>query len=81
MAAEKGDGPTRRKGRAERGSGERLGRTAEKAGRDATVVEDDPWGSFFETFWGQPKGESAERRDREPPAVKGARKPGAKPGQ
>jgi len=81
MAAEKGGGPTRRKRDAGRGGGERLGRRVEEAGRDAPVVEDDPWGSFFETFWGRAEGASAERRDREPPAAKGARKPGAKPGR
>jgi hypothetical protein len=80
MVAEKGGGPTRRrKGNAGRDGGERLGPTVAKADQDGTVVNVDPWGSFFETFWGQAEGERADRRDGEPRPVKGPRKTGTKP--
>jgi hypothetical protein len=43
------------------------------------MVDIDPWGSFFERFWEQAEGGSADRHDggREP--AKGARTPDAKP--
>jgi hypothetical protein len=70
MAANKEAGPTRRKGRT----------VAKAAGHDVAVAGVDPWGSFFEEFWGPAEGEDAD-----PPAVgrqpaKGTRKAGTKPG-
>ena len=62
MAPEKEGGRTRRKAGAGRGAGERTGRTAEKAAgqpRDVTMVDVDPWGSFFERFWEQAGGGDA----------------------
>jgi hypothetical protein len=42
----------------------------------------DPWGSFFEEFWGPAEGEDVDPPDggREP-AKKGTRKAGTKPGR
>jgi hypothetical protein len=78
MATGKEAGPTRRKGSAGRSGG---GRTVEKAGHDVIVADVDPWGSFFEKFWGPAEGEGADRHDggREP--AKGPRKSGPKPGR
>jgi hypothetical protein len=83
MAAEKEGGrPIRRKGSAGRGGSARVGRTVEEAGLDNTVVDVDPWGSFFERFWGPAEGESADRPpDRGQQQVKGTRKTGAKRGR
>jgi hypothetical protein len=39
------------------------------------MVDVDPWGSFFEGFWGQAGGEDAGR----PEPAEGVRTPGAKP--
>ena len=81
MAAKKEAGPTRRKASAGRGDNVRLGRkVAKAAGHDVAVAGVDPWGSFFEEFWGPAEGEDAD-----PPAVgrqpaKGTRKAGTKPG-
>jgi hypothetical protein len=78
MAPEKEGGRTRRKAGAGRGASERIGRTAEKtAGQsgDVTMVDVDPWGSFFERFWEQAGGEDAGRHE----PAKGVRTPGAKP--
>jgi hypothetical protein len=76
MAVKKEAGPTRRKGSAGRG-----GRTVEKAGHEVAVADVDPWGSFFEKFWGPTEGEGADPPDggREP--AKGTRKAGTKPGR
>jgi hypothetical protein len=79
MAAKKEAGSTRRKaGAGPSGSG----RTVEKTGHDVTVAGVDPWGSFFEEFWGQAEGDGADPPDggREP-AKKGTRKTGPKPGR
>jgi hypothetical protein len=79
MAAGKEVGPARRKGRTGRGGG---GRTAGKAaGHDAAMAGVDPWGSFFEAFWGPAEGEGADPLEggREP--AKGARKSGTRPGK
>ena len=77
MAAKKEAGPTRRKGSAGPGGGRTV---AKAAGHDVAVAGVDPWGSFFEEFWGPAEGEDAD-----PPAVgrqpaKGTRKAGTKPG-
>jgi hypothetical protein len=79
MAAKKEASPTRRKAGAGPGGS---GRTVEKAGHDVAVAGVDPWGSFFEEFWGQAEGEGADPPDggREP-AKKGTRKTGPKPGR
>ncbi len=78
MAPKKEDGRTRRKTSAEGSDSEPVGRTVEKAAgqaRDVTMVDVDPWGSFFERFWEQAGGEDAGR----PEPATGVRTPGAKP--
>lgn len=77
MAAEKEAGPTRRKGSAGRGGG---GRTVEKAGPGVAVAGVDPWGSFFENFWGQAEGEGADPPDGGRQPAKGTRKAGTSRG-
>jgi hypothetical protein len=85
MAPKKEDGRTRRRTSAGRGDSEPVGRTAEKAAgqaRDVTMVNVDPWGSFFDTIWGQAlEGESADQHDGEPKPAKTVRTPGTKPGR
>jgi hypothetical protein len=87
MAAEKEGGRTRRKTNAGRDDGKQAGRTVEKASgpaRDMPMVDIDPWGSFFERFWGQAaEGESADadRHDGGQKPAKDVRAPGAKPGR
>jgi hypothetical protein len=78
MAAEKEAGLSRRKGSAGRDGS---GRTVERASHDVAVADVDPWGSFFEKFWGPAEGEGADQPDdgREP--AKSARKTGARPGK
>jgi hypothetical protein len=67
MAPEKDGSRTRRKTSAGRGDSERVGHTVEKEAepaRDITMVDIDPWGSFFEKFWGQAAEDaSADRHD------------------
>jgi hypothetical protein len=83
MTAENEGGPTGRKGSVGRGGHARIRRTVERAGHDATVVDVDPWGSFFERFWGPAEGESADRPPdkRRQPTKKGTRQTGTKPGR
>jgi hypothetical protein len=85
MAPEKEGGRTRRKTSAGRGDSERVGRTVEKTAgqaRDMTMVDVDPWGSFFEKFWEQAaEDESADRHDGAPKPAKTVRTPGTKPGR
>ena len=79
MAAKKEAGPARRKGGAGPGGD---GRTVAKAaGHDVAVAGVDPWGSFFENFWGQAEGEGVDPPEggREP--AKSTRKAGPKPGR
>ena len=79
MAADKkGGGPTRRKESAGRGGS---ARTVEEAGPNDTVVDVDPWGSFFEKFWGPAEGQSADRDDDGPQPVKGTQKTSMKRGR
>ena len=84
MPPEKEGGRTR-KTSAGRGGSERVGRTVEKAAgqaRDVTMVDIDPWGSFFEKFWEQAaEGESADRHNGGPKPAKAVRTPGTKPGR
>jgi hypothetical protein len=85
MLPEKEGGRTRRKTNAGRSDSEQVGRTVEKTAgqaRDVTMVDIDPWGSFFEKFWEQAaEGESADRHDDEPKPIKAARMPGTKLGR
>jgi hypothetical protein len=84
MAPEKESGRTRRKTSAGRGDSKRAGRTAEETvgrARNVTMVDIDPWSSFFEMFWGQAEGESAERHDGGQEPAKGTRTVGTKPGR
>jgi hypothetical protein len=85
MTPKKEDGRTRRKTGAGRGDSERVGRTVEKAAseaRDVTMVDVDPWGSFFDKIWGQAlEGESVDRQDIGPKPTKAARTPDTKPGR
>ena len=80
MAPEKEGGRTRRKTSTGRG-----GRTIEKAvgqARDVTMVDVDPWGSFFEKFWGQAtEGESTDRNDGGQKPAKAVQTSGTKPGK
>jgi hypothetical protein len=83
MAPKKEDGRTRRKTSAGGGDSERFGRPVEKAAgqaRDVTMVDVDPWGSFFEMFLGQTEGGSTDRHDGGRTPAKVVRTPGAKPG-
>jgi hypothetical protein len=84
MTPEKEGGRTRRKAGAERdASGGGRHRAEKKAGQGGSVamVDVDPWGSFFEMFWGPAEGGSAGRHDggREP--AKGRRTAATKPGR
>jgi hypothetical protein len=81
MAAKKEAGLTRRKASAGRGDNVRLGRKVEKAGHDVAVAGADPWGSFFENFWGPAEGEGADPPDGGRQPAKGTRKTGMKPGR
>jgi hypothetical protein len=78
MAAKKEAGPTRRKASAGPDGG---GHTVAKAGPDVAVAGVDPWGSFFEEFWGQAEGEGADPPDGGRQPAKGTRKAGTKPGR
>jgi hypothetical protein len=79
MAAKKEGGSARRKGSAGWGGGG--GTVAKTAGPDAAVAGVDPWGSFFEKFWGPAEGEGVDPPEggREP--AKDTRKAGTKPGR
>jgi hypothetical protein len=85
MAAEKEGGRTRRQGSAgRRGSGRDGGTVKEEAGQGGGLARTDldPWGAFFEDFWGQAaEGEGVDRPDggREP--AEGPRTTGTKPGR
>ncbi len=78
MAAKKEVGPTRRQAGAVPGGG---GRTVEKAGHEVAVAGVDPWGSFFEKFWGPAEGEGPDPPDGGRQPAKGTRKAGPKPGR
>ena len=79
MAAKKEAGPARRQGSAGPGGD---GRTVAKAaGHDVAVAGVDPWGSFFEEFWGPAEGEGADAPDGGRQPAKGTRKAGTKPGR
>jgi hypothetical protein len=71
MAANKEAGPTRRKGRT----------VAKAAGHDVAAAGVDPWGSFFDKFWGPAEGEGADPPDGGRQPAKGTRKAGMKPGR
>ena len=78
MAPEKKGGRTRPKGREGRSDRERVERTVEEAGQGGggTLVDVDPWGSFFEKFWEQPaEGESVDRHESGRKPAKGTRTP------
>ena len=82
MAAEKEASFIRRKGSAGRGGSGHGRRTVEEADHDVAVVDVDPWGSFFEKFWGQAaEGEGADRPDGGRKPAKGTRKTGTKLGR
>jgi hypothetical protein len=85
MAPKKEDGRTRRKTSAGGGDSERFGRPVEKAAgqaRDVTMVDVDPWGSFFDEIWGQAlEGETADQHDDGPKPSKAAQTPGTKLGR
>jgi hypothetical protein len=84
MAPEKDGSRTRRKAGAERGDGgsgrRRVAKKANPSG-DVAMVDVDPWGSFFEMFWGSAEGESTDRHDGGQEPAKGARAAGTKPGR
>jgi hypothetical protein len=49
-------------------------------GRGITMVDVDPWGSFFEKFWEQPAvGESVDRHESERKPAEGTRRTRLKP--
>jgi hypothetical protein len=76
MAPEKKGGRARHKGSEGRSDRERVGRTVEEAGREGggTLVDVDPWGSFFEKFWEQTaEGESVDRHESGRKPAKGPR--------
>jgi len=79
MAPEKEGGRTRRKAGAARGDGGRAGRKAEgkvERGGGVTVVDIDPWGSFFEKFWEQAaEGESGGGHEGERKPAETTRRP------
>jgi hypothetical protein len=84
MAPEKDGSRTRRKAGAERGDSGGARRKVEKKvaqGEGVTMVDVDPWGSFFEMFWGSAEGASTDRHEggREP--AKSRRTPSTKPGR
>jgi len=85
MAAARGTGRARQKGGSGRVDGGHGRRTVAKEigrGGEPTRVDVDPWGAFFEDFWGEAaEGGSADRPDggREP--AKGTRAKGTKLGR
>ena len=85
MAPARETGRTRQKGSTRQVDAGRGRRTvAQEIGRggEPTRVDIDPWGAFFEDFWGQAaEGGGADRHEGERNADKGARRTGAKPGR
>jgi hypothetical protein len=85
MAHEKEGGRTRRETSAARSDSKRAGRTVEKkAGQSGgvTMVDVDPWSSFFEMFLGQPAdGENADRHEGKREPAKAVRAPNKKLGR
>ena len=85
MAPEKEGSRTRRKAGVERSdSGSPRHRAEKKAGQDSdvTMVDVDPWGSFFEKLWEQAaEGESADRDVSGRAPAKGTPTAGAKSGR
>jgi hypothetical protein len=84
MAPVKETGRARRKGSTRQVDGGR-GRhsVAKEIGRDGepTRVDVDPWGAFFEDFWGEAaESGSTDRRDGGQEPAKGPRTTGTKPG-
>jgi hypothetical protein len=72
MASEKEGSRTRRKGSTGQDDSGRVGR----------MVDFDPWGAFFENFWGQTaEGESVDRPDGGRKPAKGTRTTVTKPGR
>jgi hypothetical protein len=78
MAAKKEAGSARRKGSAGRGGGRTVAKTA---GHDVAAASVDPWGSFFEKFWGPAEGEGIDLPDGGRELAKGKRKVSTKPGR
>ena len=85
MAPGKEGGRTRRKGSTGRSDSGRVEPTVEKeAGQvgGITMVDVDPWGSFFESFWEKAaEGESVDRHDGGRKSAKRTRTTGTKPGR
>jgi hypothetical protein len=85
MAPGKEGGCTPRKTSAGRSDSEHIGRTVEKGAgqvRDITMVNVDPWGSFFDMFLAQAaEGESASRHDDGPKPAKAVQTSGTKLGR
>ena len=85
MAPEKKNGTrTRRKAGAGRGDSGSVRRKVEKKavqGGSVAMVDVDPWGSFFEMFWGSAEDGSADGHDGGQEPAKGARTAGTKPGR
>jgi hypothetical protein len=87
MAPARETGRTRQKGSTRQVDAGRGRRTvAQEIGRDGepTRVDIDPWGAFFEDFWGEAAGSgSADRRDggREPAKGTRAKAKGTKLGR
>lgn len=85
MAPGKEGGRTPRKTSPGRSDSEHIGRTVEKGAgqvRDITMVNVDPWGSFFDMFLAQAaEGESASRHDDGPKPAKAVQTSGTKLGR
>ncbi len=84
MAPEKEGSRTRPKGSAGQSESKREEQAVEKdaARASLTMVDVDPWGSFFEKFWEEAaEGESADHHDGGPKPAKVVRTPGTKPGR
>ena len=83
MAPKKEGTRTRRKMGSGRGDSERGEGAVEKAdgqARDVTMVDVDPWGSFFEKFWGQTaEGGSTDQHDGGPKTAKTVQASGTRP--
>jgi hypothetical protein len=80
--AKKEGGRIRRRPGGDQGDGGRTveSKTAEQ-GRGMTMVDIDPWGSFFEKFWEQAEGESTNRPDGRRESARGTRPAGTKSGR
>ena len=86
MAPVKETGRARQKGSAERVDDRRGRRSVAKEiggrGGEPTMVDVDPWGAFFEDFWGEAAGSgSADRHEGERKAVKSPRTTATRPGR